>query len=92
MMHTRPRAGGNPLVWMKNPDAIVKDGEAGPAVYEFAGVRLDTGRRVLERAGRSVPIYPRAFDRPAQFTDNSKCGAVIVWLRPPPAPPPRIPR
>ena len=39
-----------------------------------------------------VEIYPRAFDRPAQFTDNSRCGAIIVWLRPPPTRPPKIPR
>jgi TolB-like protein/Tfp pilus assembly protein PilF len=47
---------------MKNPDATLKDGEASRAVYEFVGLRLDVGRRVLERAGRPVPIYPRAFD------------------------------
>ena len=39
-----------------------------------------------------VEIYPRAFDRPVQFTDGSKCGAIIVWLRPPPARMPRTPR
>ena len=47
---------------MKNPDATLKEGVASPAVYEFAGLRLDPGRRVLERAGCAVPLYPRAFD------------------------------
>jgi TolB-like protein/Flp pilus assembly protein TadD len=47
---------------MKNPDATLKEGGASPAVYEFAGLRLDAGRRVLERAGCAVPLYPRAFD------------------------------
>lgn len=47
---------------MKNPDATLKERAASPAVYEFAGLRLDAGRRVLERAGRPVPLYPRAFD------------------------------
>ena len=39
-----------------------------------------------------VEIYTRAFDRPAQFTDSSKCGAIVVWLRPPPSRPPRTAR
>ena len=39
-----------------------------------------------------IEIYPRAFDRPAQFTDGSKCGAVVVWMRPPPSPMPKLPR
>jgi TolB-like protein/Flp pilus assembly protein TadD len=47
---------------MKNSDATVKAVESGHAVYEFAGLRLDAGRRVLERAGRAIAIYPRAFD------------------------------
>lgn len=47
---------------MKNPDATLKEGVTSPAVYEFAGLRLDPGRRVLERAGCAVPLYPRAFD------------------------------
>ena len=47
---------------MKNPDATLKEGVASAAVYEFAGLRLDPGRRVLERAGCAVPLYPRAFD------------------------------
>ena len=58
------------------------------------GVREASGDFELLRSDviAGVEIYPRAFDRPAQFTDGSKCGAVIVWLRPPPAPPPKIPR
>ena len=47
---------------MKNPDATLKEDAASPAVYEFAGLRLDPARRVLERSGRPVPMYPRAFD------------------------------
>jgi TolB-like protein/Tfp pilus assembly protein PilF len=47
---------------MKNPDATLKAGAPSPTVYEFAGLRLDSGRRLLERAGRAVPLYPRAFD------------------------------
>ena len=47
---------------MKNPEATLKEAEAARAVYEFAGLRLDSGRRVLERAGHPVPLYPRAFD------------------------------
>lgn len=47
---------------MKNPDGTLKEAEAVRAVYEFAGLRLDTGRAVLERAGRPVSLYPRAFD------------------------------
>jgi TolB-like protein/Flp pilus assembly protein TadD len=61
-MHTGRGAGGNPVVWMKNPDPTLKETEAARAVYEFAGLRLDPGRRVLERGGRPVPVYPRAFD------------------------------
>ncbi|HET9447469.1 MAG TPA: tetratricopeptide repeat protein [Steroidobacteraceae bacterium] len=47
---------------MKNPDGTVKAAEATRAVYEFAGFRLDSGRRVLERAGHPIALYPRAFD------------------------------
>lgn len=47
---------------MKNPEATLKDAEAARAVYEFAGLRLDSGRRVLERAGQPISLYPRAFD------------------------------
>jgi TolB-like protein/Tfp pilus assembly protein PilF len=47
---------------MKNPEATLKEAEAARAVYEFAGLRLDSGRRVLERANHPVPLYPRAFD------------------------------
>ena len=39
-----------------------------------------------------IEIYTRAFDRPAQFTDSSKCGAIVVWLRPPPSAPPKAAR
>ena len=31
-------------------------------MYEFAGFRLDSARRVLERAGHPIALYPRAFD------------------------------
>ena len=47
---------------MKNPEATLKEAEAARAVYEFAGLRLDCGRRVLERAGHPIALYPRAFD------------------------------
>ena len=56
MMHTRRGECRNPVVWMKNPEATLKEAEAARAVYEFAGLRLDSGRRVLERA-QAIP-YP----------------------------------
>ncbi len=40
----------------------MKAAEPARAVYEFAGFRLDCGRRVLERDGHAVSLYPRAFD------------------------------
>lgn len=30
----------------------------------------------------AVEIYPRAFNRPAEFTDENKCGAIVMWTRP----------
>jgi len=48
---------------MKNPDETMKAGmTTHPVVYEFAGFRLDLARRVLERDGECVALYPRAFD------------------------------
>src|SRR5882757_10144897 len=53
----------NPPGSMKNPDETVKAAVAmHPVVYEFAGCRLDIARRVLERDGECVVLYPRAFD------------------------------
>jgi TolB-like protein len=48
---------------MKNSDETVKAAMlTQPVVYEFAGLRLDLARRVLERDGAPVVLYPRAFD------------------------------
>lgn len=57
-MHTESPSGA-----MKNSDETVKVNlPAHPVVYEFAGLRLDVARRVLERDGAYVALYPRAFD------------------------------
>jgi TolB-like protein/Flp pilus assembly protein TadD len=47
---------------MKNPEGTLKQSDPGRTVYEFAGLRLDPGRRTLERAGHPIPLYARAFD------------------------------
>jgi TolB-like protein/thioredoxin-like negative regulator of GroEL len=48
---------------MKSPDETVKAPRTpAPAIYEFAGFRLDPARRALERDGAPVALYPRAFD------------------------------
>src|ERR1700754_4195303 len=55
---------------MKNSDETVKVIlPARPVVYEFAGLRLDLARRVLERDGTCVVLYPRAFDALALFVE-----------------------
>src|SRR5882757_9308226 len=62
-MHTRAGHRRSPLVSMKNSDETVKTAmTTQPVVYEFAGCRLDIARRVLERDGECVVLYPRAFD------------------------------
>src|SRR5215475_11071875 len=37
-------------------------GESARRLYEFAGHRLDVARRLLERDGQPVALYPRSFD------------------------------
>ncbi|OKO83735.1 hypothetical protein AC629_22365 [Bradyrhizobium sp. NAS80.1] len=44
---------------MKNSDGVLK---SAPAAFVFGPFRLDCRRRVLERDGTALPIYPRAFD------------------------------
>jgi serine/threonine-protein kinase len=56
---------------MKNSDVTVKSASTtGPVVYEFAGLRLDLARRVLERDGACVALYPRAFDALSLLVQN----------------------
>ena len=46
--------------------------ESSKPVYEFAGFRLDTGRRVLRKAGGSVvALTPRVFDTLLQLVEGS---------------------
>jgi DNA-binding winged helix-turn-helix (wHTH) protein len=56
---------------MKNSDETVKAAvTTHPVVYEFAGFRLDLARRVLERDGVAVVLYPRAFDALAMLVQH----------------------
>jgi TolB-like protein len=62
-VHTRNMQTESRVRTMKNSDETVNSTQPGqPVVFEFADFRLDLARRVLERDGTGVALYPRAFD------------------------------
>ena len=46
---------------MKSPEEVVNSALAAP-ILEFAGLRLDAARRVLQRGDEVLHLYPRTFD------------------------------
>jgi hypothetical protein len=75
------RAGYGNVVYLRGGSG----GECIPPIYldgfrfEAAGISIDEIVPPSEVA--AIEMYPRAMQRPAEFTDIGECGVLVVWTR-----------